>query len=233
MNQPTSWLPTVPVTIVIPVGPKPHHREHLGEMLESISAQRTLPDEVIVMNDGGPSVLPELIHHMPIGAIHTWEYQQPWNLGMVAGWNCGVGLARNELVLLVGADDKLYGDCIDECYRAWLREQEPLGYYYLGVQYSDGREQNTACNAAMVTKALWRHTGGFPAQSAVGAPDHIFLSMLLCASRDGRTTAKILRVCDDMLYWYRVGENTETTKNIWPAITAVMDYLHVNWRPQD
>lgn len=221
----------VPITVVIPLGPKPHHREYLSEMLTSIAQQKFAPDEVIVVNDGGPSVLPQIVD---MGTtIHAWEYQQPWNVGMVACWNCGVGLARNELVLLVGADDKLYGDCIDECYKSWQREQEPLGYYYLGVKYSDGREQNTACNAAMVTKALWRHTGGFPPQTAVGAPDHIFLSMLLCASRDGRTSAKILRVCDDMLYWYRVGERTETTRNIWPAITAVMDYLHVNWQPQD
>jgi len=224
---------TAPITVIIPVGPKPHHREFLGEMLDSIRSQRVFPDEVIIINDGGDPI-------DPWGSAHTYdkylgarEYRNPWNHGMVASWNAGVGLAKNELVLLVGADDKLYGDCIDECYKAYQREQEPLGYYYLGVKYSDGREQNTACNAAMVTKTLWRHTGGFPPQSAVGAPDHIFLSMLLCASRDGRTSAKILRVCDDMLYWYRVGENTETTKNIWPAIEAVKDYCHVNWRPQD
>lgn len=220
----------LPITVIIPVGPKPHHREYLGEMMESILKQKYLPDEVIFVNDGGPTL--NHFASVMIG-MKAWEYQQPWNVGMVACWNCGVGLARNELVLLVGADDRLYGDCIDECYKAWNREQEPLGYYYLGVKYSDGREQNTACNAAMVTKTLWKHTGGFPPQSAVGAPDHIFLSMLLCASRDGRTPARIIRVCDDMLYWYRVGEQTETTKNIWPAITAVMDYMHVNWRPQD
>ena len=227
-----SFMPTAPITVVIPVGPKPHHREHLGEMLASIADQKTPPDEVIIVNDGGAPITwwetvpkPEL--------TKVWEYRQPWNVGMVACWNCGVGLARNNLVLLVGADDRLYGDCIDECYKAYEREKEPLGYYYLGVQYSDGREQNTACNAAMVTQALWKHTGGIPKQAAVGAPDHIFLSMLLCASRDGRTTAKILRVCDDMLYWYRVGPQTETTNNIWPAIEAVKDFVHVNWRPQD
>lgn len=223
-------MPTIPITIVIPVGPKPHHREFLPEMMASIEAQSRLPDEVIIINDGGPRIGSYLdTDHI----YRVQEYVQPWNLGMVAGWNCGVGLARNELVLLVGADDRLYGDCIDECYKAYEREQELLGYYYLGVQYSDGREQNAACNAAMVTKTLWKHTGGFPKQAAVGAPDHIFLSMLLCASRDGRTSAKIIRVCDDMLYWYRVGSQTETTNNIWPAIEAVKDYVHVTWRPQD
>lgn len=223
-----SWMPTLPITVVIPVGPKPHHREHLKEMFSSIAEQSRCPNEVIVVNDGGGRIGSFLDGDHP---FRVEEYIMPWNVGMVAAWNCGVGLARNELVLLVGADDVLYGECVQECYNAWEREHEPLGYYYLGVKYSDGREQNTACNAAMVTKALWHHTGGFPAQSAVGAPDHIFLSMLLCASRDGRTSAKIIRVCDDMLYWYRVGERTETTNNIWPAIEAVKDYVHVNWRP--
>ena len=224
----TTFYHNHPITIVIPVGPRPHHREFLAEMLHSIVEQKIAPDEVILVNDGGPS-----LHDFIDPSKGVKEYRQPWNVGMVACWNCGVGLARNELVLLVGADDMLYGDCVDECYKAWQREQEPFGYYYLGVKYSDGREQNTACNAAMVTKALWRHTGGFPTQAAVGAPDHIFLSMLLAASNKGITKARILRVCDDMLYWYRVGEHTETTRNIWPAIEAVKNYVHENWVPQD
>lgn len=228
------FMPTAPITVIIPVGPKPHHREYLSEMLASISVQSLAPDEVILVNDGGEPILTWWQGITPVSEKTTIrEYHQPWNVGMVACWNCGVGLARNELVLLVGADDTLYGDCVEECYKAFQREQEVLGYYYLGVKYSDGREQNTACNAAMVTKTLWKHTGGFPPQSAVGAPDHIFLSMLLCASRDGRTQAKIIRVCDDMLYWYRVGEHSETTRNIWPAIEAVKDWVHVNWQPQD
>lgn len=224
-------IPALPITVVIPVGPKPHHREYLGEMLESIRMQRSLPTEVIIVNDGGPSILTASGFSIP--GCNVWEYEQPWNLGMVAAWNCGVGLAQSELVLLVGADDILLGDCVYECNQAWERERDIYGYYYLGVKYSDGREQNTACNAAMVTKTLWRHTGGFPASAAVGAPDHIYLSMILANSKDGRCRARILRVNDDMLYWYRVGEHTETTRNIWPAIEAVKEYWHVNWVPLD
>lgn len=220
---------TLPITVVIPVGPKPHHREYLGEMLNSIGMQRYLPSEVLIVNDGGPALG---ILGNPIDLV-VREHINAWNLGMVASWNLGVGMSQNDLVLLTGADDMLYGDCIWECWRAWEREKDPYGYYYLGVKYSDGREQNTPCNAAMVTKTLWRHTGGIPAQCAVGAPDHIFLSMLLAHSKAGTCKARILRVCDDMLYWYRVGDKTETTRNIWPAIEAVKDWLHTNWVPQD
>ena len=225
---------TAPVSVIIPVGPKPHHREYLGEMLGSIEGQSLLPNEIILVNDGGPAI--ELVTWLcgsMASKVFIREYQQPWNVGMVACWNCGVGLAQNELVLLVGADDKLYGDCIEECLMSWERERDPYGYYYLGVKYSDGREQNTPCNAAMVTKTLWRHTGGIPAAAAVGAPDHIFLSMMIAASRKGLTPMRILRISDDMLYWYRVGSQTESTRNIWPAIEAVKEYLHENWRPQD
>lgn len=222
-----------PITVVIPVGPKPHHREYLSEMLESIEKQSLWPTEVILVNDGGPP----LIMSAPTGFFNHFAVRVetlPWNVGMVASWNLGVGWARTELVLLVGADDRLYRDCILECWSAWERyEQYPFGYYYLGVQYSDGREQNTPCNAAMITKSLWRHTGGFPPQAAVGAPDHIYLSMILAASNRKATKARILRVSDDMLYWYRVGDSTETTRNIWPAIEAVKDWVHETWRPQD
>jgi hypothetical protein len=50
----------------------------------------------------------------------------------------------------------------------------------VGVRYSDtGETQELACNAAMVTKSLWRRTGGFPIQSASGAPDAALLSIII------------------------------------------------------
>jgi glycosyltransferase involved in cell wall biosynthesis len=234
--QMTNWItPTAPISVIIPVGPKPHHREYLGEMLQSIADQSLIPDEIILVDDGGHDTYLQSIPFQ-FNRVYTHVLTLHWNCGMVAAWNCGVGLARNELCLLVGADDRLYGDCIAECMNAFERWGRDLyGYYYLGVKYSDGNEQNTACNAAMVTKTLWKHTGGIPSQAAVGAPDHIFLSMILAASRKDPNwcKARILRVHDDMLYWYRVGNNTETTRNIWPAIEAVKNFVHETWVPQD
>ena len=50
------------------------------------------------------------------------------------------------------------------------------------VVYNDGEVQEAACNAAMVTQGLWRLTGGFPPETAVGAPDAALVSIMLANS---------------------------------------------------
>lgn len=231
------------LSVVIPVGPKPHHRQWLLETLSSIDEQTQPPDEVVLVNDGGPMLmkLGGLSRYTGDGIVdersHPYrvvEYTLPWSVGPMAGFNIGIAVAQNNLVLMACGDDRLLPRCCQLVNEAYQREQYELGYYYLGVRYSQGHEdQNTACGAAAVTKALWRYTGGFPAQSAVGAGDHIFLSMLLGGSNRGVSQAKILRVSDEVLYWYRVHGDTQTSKNIWPAIEAVKSYFTETWVPND
>lgn len=196
--------------------------------MNSIWSQIIPPSEVLLINDGGPRLDSTESYRIPIRV-----YENPCNLGVVASLNIGVAKASNDLILLGCADDELLKNCILECWTAWEVHKYDLGYYYLGVKYSTGEEQNCACGAAMVTKKLWRYTGGFPPQCAVGAADHIFLSALIAGSRDGYSDARIIQVSKDLTYWYRQHEGTETRRNIWPAIDAVRDWHTVNWRPND
>ncbi len=195
-------------------------------MIDSISKQTLLPSEVIIVNDGGYLYGDEFGVHHPNLNINT--YNVPWNLGVVAALNIGVGISKNYLTLLGCADDKLLPRCIELCMDAWHRHKYPLGYYYLGVEYSTGQLQNVACGAAMVTEELWDFTGGFPAQCSVGAADHIFIHGLLVASYHG-APVKIIRVSDEQLYWYRQESNLETSRNIWPAIEAVKVWYGDQW----
>lgn len=222
-----------PISVVIPVGPKPHHREWLEEALISVHEQSELPDELILINDGGPPVhgYTPVTAALMMQGVTVVVHDNPCNLGVTASLNTGVAIASNDLILLGCADDRFLPNCVQLCWRAWERYCYPLAYYYLGVKYSTGEEQNVACGAAMVTKALWGYTGGFPPQCAVGAADHIFLSALIAGSRDGYSAAKILQVDRELTYWYRQHEGTETRRNIWPAIDAVRDWFTVNWRP--
>lgn len=224
----------IPISVVIPVGPKDVHQRWLPEMLTSIAKQTLLPEEVILISDGGD------LNKVPWGQLMRSEgytgvvriWQNPWNVGPAASMNFGVALAQHDLVLMACADDRLLPRCVELCWEAWSRYQFPLGYYYLGVRYSNDTEQNVACGAAMVTKTLWAYTGGFPVQCSVGAADHIFLSALIAGSRDGYSEAQILRVSDEVTYWYRQHDETETSKNIWPAVEAVRDWFTVTWRPR-
>lgn len=204
------------------------------ETWESIAIQSLLPSEVIFVDDGGAELeeyIQDNLRH--IDGVNVLVEHNACNLGVVASLNIGVAISKHALVLLGCTDDLFLPNCVQRCADAWEEYQNPLAYYYLGVKYSDGREQNCACGAAMVTKELWRYTGGFPPQAAVGAADHIFLSCLMAGARDGYSKAQIIRVSDELTYWYRVHGKTETsTTNIWPAIEAVRDRLTAEWRPR-
>src|SRR5262245_49890331 len=75
-------------------------------------------------------------------------YTVPWPSGVAHGFNFGVALARNDLVIMLGSDDRLMPECAAICWQTWQQTQDAHGYYYLPVEYHDGRRQHVPCNAA-------------------------------------------------------------------------------------
>lgn len=200
---------TVPITVVIPVGPAPHHMAHLDKCLDSVFNQTEQASEVLVIDNGTglrpPLLMPE---DVPEGrGIHLWR--APWAMGLATGFNAGVGLARNEHVFFLGSDDVLHPRCLELCWKAWLADPHPLGWYFVGVRDSSGYEQNTPCLAAMVTKTLWAAAGGLELGSDYGANSQgtptssceiAFISKMILAS--GKLGATY-RVSDEVLYFWR------------------------------
>lgn len=193
------------VSVVIPVGPEPHHARWLPEAIQSVRDQTYLVDEILIVDD---------MHGIDAGSLGRGVtiWKAPWRMGVAHAFNAGVGLAAHELVFLLGADDTLYPQCIERCVQSYLspfplRDQT---YYAVPVQYSDNRRdgspQRVPCGAAMVTKSLWRHTGGFPVESASGASDAALLSILMANTDAGR----IEMVGDEALYRYRAHDESET-----------------------
>lgn len=189
---------SAPISVVIPVGPEPHHRAFLDECLASVAAQTLAPDEVVVVESD-------------LGAAEAWlRTAYPDGLKLVDGprertiaeaFNLGVRESANDLVFLLGSDDLIYPRCIERCWQAWQAAPHALGWYFVGVRQSDGYEQNTPCLAAMVTKALWAESGGLHSDfSPYPATEIEFISrMLLAGGKLGAT----YRVSDDVLYFWR------------------------------
>ena len=212
------------ITVTIPVGLG--HEGFLAEAIESIFEQTRLPQEILVISDmarlvagwDGSGPVP----------IRTWC--SPWRLGVAHAFNFGVALAENDRVFLLGADDKLLPKCLEKCEIVWKSAGQMDTYYGVGVRYSDGRDdQFVLCNAAMVTKGLWEATGGFPVETASGAPDAALLSILL-----GRNVVRTILVDDkEPLYWYRVHEDTDTARRgSWQGvILQTRDILTQEWQP--
>lgn len=194
---------SVPITVGIPVGPYPANVQWLGECLDSVRAQTYPPDEILLIDDGAnldPADYPD---------CRIWR--SAWPMGVAAAFNQAVGAARNDLILMLGSDDKLFPDCLARAYAAYQRQPDPLVYLYCPLRYSDGRgDQNLPCNAALVTKALWRLTGGFPPESAVGACDTHLMAMMLVA---GGKLGRVVSIEGPPIYWYRWHTGTDTARH--------------------
>lgn len=200
---------TVPITVTIPVGPYPQNVRWLHEALNSIVEQGVLPDEVLLIDDGA-GLDPA---HYP--GCRIWR--TPWRSGVAHAFNYGVALARNDLVVMLGSDDRLLPDCIRTCWATWQRLDDPIGYYAMTVLYDDGKVQNDPCNAAMVHKALWNLTGGFPIEAAIGACDTWLISKIMIGGG-----GNIYHLSEYPTYWYRAHEETSTrTRANWFGIIEI------------
>lgn len=171
------------ITVVIPVGPDPDACRYLPEAIASVEAQ-TIETGILLVDDmhgvgrhadgcGAPMIDVERIDYV---------ISNHWNLGVAASFNVGVACARTEHVLMLGADDWLEPDAIACAERAIREHPIQQAYYWFRVRYNDDRperDQAQPCNAAVVTKALWRASGGFPVESAIGRPDVMLVGMLM------------------------------------------------------
>lgn len=206
---------TVPITVSIPVGPNPANKRWLSECVGSVLSQNVKPSEILIIDDGA--------NLEPIEGVRIWK--TPWVSGVAHAFNFGVALAENDLVIMLGSDDKLMNDCVSECWKAWENTKDSLGYYAMCIRYDDGREQNVPCNAAMVHKELWRHTGGFPIESSIGACDTMLLSMMMAC---GSAAGNIRPITNNPIYWYRQHPETDTNerRDVWsPYIASIRNLV--------
>lgn len=201
-----------PLTISIPVGPRPSNRRWLDECLESLDLQTVKADEILLIDDQA--------NLQPIPGVRIWK--TPWQSGVAHAFNYGVALARNNLVIMLGSDDRLMPEAVEVAWATWQEHHDPLGYYGFLLEYNTGKLQNVPCNGAMVHKDLWRHTGGFPIESAIGAPDTWLISLLVVGQ--GRF-GNLYQIGHKPLYWYREHSETDTAGRgeMWEAVVKARD----------
>lgn len=215
---------TYPVTVAIPVGPKRGHQEWLGEAIASVRSQSHAETQLLIIDD------------MANVQIEAPIWRAPWRLGVASAFNMGVALARTQLVFMLGADDTLEPDCISECVAAFQRAglDADRTYFFVGVRYmgNEWPDQYVPCNAAMVSKTLWRLTGGFAPESASGACDAAWVSTFMVHDDVAQ-----LRCVNGVkpLYNYRVHQGTDTAhRGSWQGvIMQTRDILTREWEPPE
>ncbi len=193
------------ITVAIPVGPEAHHKQWLDECLESVARQTRLPDEVLLIDD--MAGLDANLFHSDAYPIRVW--QSPWRLGVAHAFNFGVALAEHELVLMLGADDRLEPACVESCLAQYEASERQDAYYHLPFVYAtrgvEGEEDSdktstSITNMAMVTKGLWRKTGGFPIVAALGPCDYIMGPVM---DKSGLPYIFVKPLQGKTLYWFR------------------------------
>lgn len=214
------------ITVTIPVGPSRTYRKYLQECVDSVKTQNVPPSEVLIIDDMAD------VRHWGIdfGCLPVKIHENPWRCGPALSFNFGVALAENELVFMLGSDDRLHPWALEDCLRARKKYRKAYGYYWCDVEYSDGETQACACNAAMVTKKLWERSGGFPPESSVGACDTILLSIMI---GNGRKTGDLIHVPSELPpYWYRRHNRTVTAQSgdMQGPIFTVRDVLTRTWK---
>lgn len=222
------------ITVAIPVGPESHHQQWLYECLESLQKQTRFPNEILIVDDMANLLIPDILSENKWGLFRVWK--APWRLGVAAAMNFGVALASNNLVFMLCADDTLHPECLARCLDAYEKiseEDRDQTYFFVGVKYLDGRkedEQFVPCGAAMVSKSLWRQNGGFPPESASGAPDAALISTMMVHGDAG----KIVGVGEGMcLYNYRPHANSDSAnRHGWQGvILQTRDIVTRDWKP--
>lgn len=211
------------VSVVIPVGPRPSHQRWLAETIASVNAQEVPASEILLIDDMArldPAKFP---------GCRIWK--SPWRLGMAHAFCFGWALAQNDFVIPVGSDDILQPWGIRDCLRTWEKIKDPEALYYFDHEYSTGERQNLPVSG-MFTKGLLYLTGGFPPESAVGACDHIFISMVL--AHKGAAGRLHHVESERPPLWYRQHGETETkvtSGRYYPAVEIVRDEYNRGWTP--
>lgn len=209
------------VTVVIPVGPYDSNKRWLEEAIDSVRTQTESVEEILLIDD---------MAHLEEQADDITVWKSPWLMGVPQAFNFGIALAKNELIVMLGSDDKLEPEAIKILKQEFELQQKMDAYYSFTIKYSDDESlQDQPNNCAAVTKGLWKLTGGFPPESAVGACDSIFISMMI------RNHRKLLIPVakGHPLYWYR--RHNESDSGTRPVsyqgpIHVVRDIFTTNWK---
>ncbi len=201
------------ISVVIPVGPYPANKRWLDEAIGSVADQLGYGDELLLIDDYA---------HIKEPSFRV--IKNPWRLGLVASFNIGVMAAVNERVVMLGSDDKLLPGAIDCCKATFNKYNNFCAYYYMKVVYDNGEQQDLPCHAAMVTKTLWKHNGGFPPETAIGAPDAALISIMLGAK--GAAGKLIPIESSGPLYWVRRHKDQDTAAR-GPYQGAILDTRNI------
>ncbi len=107
-----------------------NYGEYLIDAVESVLRQTILPDEILISDDASSDetkLIAENYTKKHPGLIRYNRNEQ--NLGIVAHFNKAIGMTTAEYVFILGADNRLASNYIEECVKT-LENKESTGIVY-------------------------------------------------------------------------------------------------------
>ena len=190
------------ISVTIPIGPKPSHKQWLKECIDSVMSQTVLPAELILIDDKAninlrdyfganivtyPVHLDATVSHDYIiyedftfdNGVIVSKFNNPWLGGVVVGFNFGVMLAKTEWVLQLGSDDTLAPQAIQKAVEEINSVGDDMGMYNFYCKVSDGQLTHWPNHANVMSKKLFQYVGGYHPMTSTGGMDAAFNSILL------------------------------------------------------
>lgn len=213
----------------MPVGPQ-YNVEWLKEAINSVRQQTVDVDELFIVGDGVFIKVKELFpdqmcseyytrvqefgkKYYPTYGGHLYGisfWQSPAKIGFASIFNIGVALSKNDLVIYLASDDKLMPRAVETALNTYKAHAGLDAWYAFSYVDSEGTEGVIPINAAMITKKLWYHVGGYPPAAFVG-PDAAVLSCLMKHAPE-----RIIQIDKgNPLYWIRNHDQQETKTHTW------------------
>lgn len=226
----------------MPVGPN-YNEEWLKEAVDSVLNQTVLPEEILFIDDGAELDIEsflqvrwtEQLKRKKTFVIKNYlvqvsYYVNPWRLGFSAAFNCGVGLADNDLIVYLAVDDKLMPEAIESMLNCYHEHNQKDAFYACSYEIN-GETHTIPINVGMVTKNFWKWYGGFPPAAFVG-PDAAMHSVLMKHAPDRRIWVKD----GTPLYWLREHDQQETKTHTWvyaDEMLSIRSKLTENFKPDE
>jgi glycosyltransferase involved in cell wall biosynthesis len=157
----------------------------LGECLRSILAQTFHDLEILVMDDRSPDDTPQVVRSVDDPRVIHVRNEQ--NLGHLANYNKGIGLARGRYVWLISPDDSLLAPYVLERFVELMEGAPRIGYVFCPViPHVENRQVELA--------PFWYSD---PKDAVFPGP--IFLRMLLRGNCVPAPSAMVRRSCYERL----------------------------------
>lgn len=214
----------------------------LGEAIESATGQTLRPDEICVWSDGSTDATCDIAHSYGVKVAGSAE-----NRGIAAAHNAAASMAASDVIILMGADDRLKPEYIERILPAFDNPEvamvstlvETFGEPCHGIpqprnhtrsQWRDAFYQgNYLFGGAMFRREVFVELGGFDQSFAHLCDLELFVRIVKRFD---------IRVIEEALYEYRVRTGSASRMSpdngiLHNNLMAALRRKHYRWRSID